>query len=99
MTHCATCGAELEPPVRAPHTVYVKTLYRIAVPGLLPALHHQSGRGRRRHRRGQASLGNGPDPDGFLELFSPSFSGRTVLSIYLTAVPSIVTVYACRQFR
>ena len=23
------CGAELEPPVRAPHTVYVKTLYRI----------------------------------------------------------------------
>ena len=24
------CGAELEPPVRTPHTVYVKTLYRIA---------------------------------------------------------------------
>ena len=29
MAQCATCGAELEPPVRAPHTVYVKTLYRI----------------------------------------------------------------------
>ena len=24
------CGAELEPPVRVHHTVYVKTLYRIA---------------------------------------------------------------------
>ena len=24
------CGAELEPPVSAPHTVYVKSLYRIA---------------------------------------------------------------------
>ena len=30
MPQCATCGAEVEPPVRAPHTVYVKTLYRIA---------------------------------------------------------------------
>ena len=30
MPRCAFCGAELEPPVRAPHTVYVKTLYRIA---------------------------------------------------------------------
>ena len=30
MPSCITCGAELEPPVRAPHTVYVKTLYRIA---------------------------------------------------------------------
>ena len=29
MPKCATCGAELEPPVR-PHTVYVKSLYRIA---------------------------------------------------------------------
>ena len=29
MAQCATCCAELEPPVRAPHTVYVKTLYRI----------------------------------------------------------------------
>ena len=27
---CATCGAELEPPVRAPHTVYAKSLYRIS---------------------------------------------------------------------
>ena len=99
MTHCATCGAELEPPVRAPHTVYVKTLYRIAVPGLLPALHHQSGRAGGVIAEVRQALGNGPDPDGFLELFSPSLSGRTVLSIYLTAVPSIVTVYACRQFR
>ena len=30
MSNCIACGAELEPPVRAPHTVYVKTLYRIA---------------------------------------------------------------------
>ena len=29
MPSCVACGAELEPPVRAPHTVYVKTLYRI----------------------------------------------------------------------
>ena len=28
--HCVACGAELEPPVRAPHTVYVKSLYRVA---------------------------------------------------------------------
>ena len=27
------CGAELEPPVRTPHTVYVKTLYRIGGQG------------------------------------------------------------------
>ena len=30
MSRCVVCGAELEPPVRAPHTVYVKTFYRIA---------------------------------------------------------------------
>ena len=30
MPSCATYGAELEPPVRAPHTVYVKSLDRIA---------------------------------------------------------------------
>ena len=29
MPSCVACSAELEPPVRAPHTVYVKTLYRI----------------------------------------------------------------------
>ena len=29
MSKCIACGDELEPPVRAPHTVYVKTLYRI----------------------------------------------------------------------
>ena len=30
MSKCVACGAELEPPVRVPHTIYVKTLYRIA---------------------------------------------------------------------
>ena len=29
MASCVACETELEPPVRAPHTVYVKTLYRI----------------------------------------------------------------------
>ena len=31
MPQCVACGAQLEPPVRTPHTVYVKTLYRIGV--------------------------------------------------------------------
>ena len=30
MTSYIACGAELEPPVRVPHTVYVKSIYRIA---------------------------------------------------------------------
>ena len=30
MASCVACEAELEPPVRVPHTVYVKSLYRIA---------------------------------------------------------------------
>ena len=30
MANCVACGAELEPPVRIPHTVYVRSLYRIA---------------------------------------------------------------------
>lgn len=30
MPSCIACGADLQPPVRVPHTVYVKTLYRIA---------------------------------------------------------------------
>ena len=30
MPSCVACAAELEPPVRTPHTVYVKSLYRIA---------------------------------------------------------------------
>ena len=30
MSKCVACGAELEPPVRIRHTVYVKSLYRIA---------------------------------------------------------------------
>ena len=29
MPSCVACGAEVEPPVRAPDTVYVKSLYRI----------------------------------------------------------------------
>ena len=29
MPQCVACDAELEPPVRAPHTVYVKSLYRV----------------------------------------------------------------------
>ena len=29
MPQCVACGAELEPPLRTPHTVYVKSLYRI----------------------------------------------------------------------
>ena len=29
MPNCVACGAELEPPVRTPHTVYVKSPYRI----------------------------------------------------------------------
>ena len=31
MLSCVAGGAQLEPPVRIPHTVYVKTLYRIGV--------------------------------------------------------------------
>ena len=30
MSKCVACGVELEPPVRVPHTAYVKSLYRIA---------------------------------------------------------------------
>ena len=30
MPSCSTCGTELAPPARAPHTVYVQVLYRIA---------------------------------------------------------------------
>ena len=30
LPHCVAGGAELEPPARAPHTVYVKTLYQLA---------------------------------------------------------------------
>ena len=31
MLSCVAGGAQLEPPVRVPHTVYVKTPYRIGV--------------------------------------------------------------------
>ena len=30
MRNCVAGGSELEPPIRTPHTVYAKTLYRIA---------------------------------------------------------------------
>ncbi len=30
MPQCVACGAQLEPPVRTPHTVYMKKLYRFA---------------------------------------------------------------------
>ena len=30
MASCVACGAEPEPPVRAPHTVYMKSLYQLA---------------------------------------------------------------------
>ena len=33
MANCVACGAELEPPVRVPHTIYVRTLYRIGGQG------------------------------------------------------------------
>ena len=38
MSNCIACGAELEPPVRTPHTVYVKKLYHIA--GQVHCRHH-----------------------------------------------------------
>ena len=41
MPKCVACGAELELPVRTPHTVYVKTLYRIG--GQDYCRHHTSG--------------------------------------------------------
>ena len=52
MPSCVACGAELEPPVRVPHTVYVKSLYRIAGQDYCPPPHHQ---GRRRPGGGHAS--------------------------------------------
>ena len=59
MSNCIACGAELEPPIRAPHTVYVKTLYRIA--GQDYCRHHiiRAADGRRRHHRGQARRRSG----------------------------------------
>ena len=43
MPQCIARGAELEPPVRAPHTVYVKTLLPHRRPGLLSPPRHQGG--------------------------------------------------------
>ena len=59
MLSCVGCGAELEPPVRAPHTVYVKTLYRIGGQGLLPSPHREGRGGRRRNQRGQTQSRSG----------------------------------------
>ena len=44
MPQRAACGAELEPPICTPHTVYVKTLYRIG--GQHYCRHHTGIRGR-----------------------------------------------------
>ena len=41
MPKCAFCDAELEPPVRALHTVYVNSFTAHRRPGLLPTLRHQ----------------------------------------------------------
>ena len=46
MPSCVACGAELEPPVRIPHTVYVRSLYRIAGQDYCRRRHHR-GQGRR----------------------------------------------------
>ena len=48
------CGTELVPPARAPHIVYVKTLYRIAGQGY--CRHHSA-------RRPQVYHGTGADGD------------------------------------
>ena len=62
MLSCVAGGAQLEPPVRAPHTVYVKKIYRVA--GQDYCRHHliraavaagvSTGQGRRRAGGGQA---------------------------------------------
>ena len=56
MPSCVACGSELEPPVRTPHTVYVKTFYRIAGQDYCHQPHHQGRRGCRRHHQGQGRL-------------------------------------------
>ena len=50
MLSCVAGGAQLEPPVRAPHTVHVKTPYRIGVQDY--CRHHiiRAAVGRRHHR-------------------------------------------------
>ena len=56
MPSCIACGTELEPPARAPHTVYVNVLYRIAGQDFCPPTHHQSCGGRRPNHRGSVRL-------------------------------------------
>ena len=59
MPSCVACGAEVEPPVRAPHTVYVKSLYRIG--GQDYCRHHiLRARGGRRRRRRRSDPVAGP---------------------------------------
>ena len=53
MPSCVAGGAELEPPVRVPHTVYVKTALPHRRQGLMPPRHHQGRGGRRCHHRSQ----------------------------------------------
>ena len=64
MPSCVAGGAELEPPVRTPHTVYMKEPVPHRRPGLLPTPHHQGRGGRRRqHRRqGRRRAGGGQAP-------------------------------------
>ena len=47
MPSCVACGAELEPPVRIPHTVYVRSLYHIAGQDYYCRRRHHRGQGRR----------------------------------------------------
>ena len=71
MSICVACGAQLEPPVRVPHTVYVKSLYRVAgqdycrhhvIRAAVTARHHHRAQGRRRSRRTDAPWLILPDP-------------------------------------
>ena len=70
MPQCVACGAELLPPVRTPHIVYVQTLYRIAgqdycrhhvIRAAVAARHHHRGQTRRRtgggHEPGSSTHG------------------------------------------
>ena len=56
MPNCVACGAELEPPARARHTVYVKTLYQLAGQTYC---RHQGHGGRRPHHRGEGRRRSG----------------------------------------
>lgn len=40
MAQCVACGVELEPPVRASHTVYFKTVVKMVDFGYMTAVSH-----------------------------------------------------------